>query len=246
MKLSASVAALAATSVSAHTIFQRLSVDGVDQGQLNGVRAPSSNNPVQNVQSGDIACNTNLLNPVSTSVVTIPAGARVGTWWQHIIGGPQGSNDPDNPIAASHHGPAQVYLAKVDDASNAGTSGLSWTKIASEGLNNGVWGVDSMIQGDGWWYFDLPSCIAPGDYILRAELIALHSAYSTGGAQFYMSCANIRVTGSGSKQLSGGVSFPGAYSASDPGIQINIYGSTGQPDNDGKPYVAPGPDVMSC
>lgn len=46
--------------------------------------------------------------------------------------------------------------------------------------------------------------------------IALHSAYSAGGAQFYMSCANIRVTGSGSTELSGGVSLPGAYQSSDP------------------------------
>jgi hypothetical protein len=30
------------------------------------------------------------------------------------------------------------------------------------------------------------------------------------------------------------------------GITINIYGSSGNPDNDGKPYVAPGPDVFTC
>lgn len=30
------------------------------------------------------------------------------------------------------------------------------------------------------------------------------------------------------------------------GITINIYGSSGNPDNDGKEYVAPGPDVFTC
>ncbi|KFY85080.1 hypothetical protein V500_08736 [Pseudogymnoascus sp. VKM F-4518 (FW-2643)] len=246
MKFSATLAALAATSVSAHTIFQEVSVDGAAHGLLFGVRAPDSNYPVQDVLSADLTCNTGLHSPVSSDVITIPAGAKVGTLWQHLIGGPQGENDPDNPIAASHHGPAQVYLAKVDDASTADGKGLSWTKVALEGLNNGVWGVDTMVSGGGWWYFTLPSCIAPGDYLMRAELIALHSAYSAGGAQFYMSCANIRVTGSGSTELSGGVSLPGAYSSGDPGITINIYGASGNPDNDNKPYVAPGPDVFTC
>lgn len=113
MKFSATLAALAATSISAHTIFQEVSVDGTSQGLLFGVRAPDSNNPVQDVLSADITCNTGLHSPVSTDVITIPAGSKVGTWWQHVIGGPQGENDADNPIATSHHGPAQVYLAKV-------------------------------------------------------------------------------------------------------------------------------------
>jgi cellulase len=113
MKFSATLAALAAASVSAHTIFQEVSVNGAEQGLLHGVRSPNSNNPVQNVQSADLTCNTGLHSPVSTDVITVAAGAKVGTWWQHVIGGPQGSNDADNPIASSHHGPVQVYLAKV-------------------------------------------------------------------------------------------------------------------------------------
>lgn len=34
----------------------------------------------------------------------------------------------------------------------------------------------------------IPSDIAAGDYMLRAEAIALHAASPGGGAQFYMSC----------------------------------------------------------
>lgn len=100
-------------TVLGHAIFQRLRVNNVDQGQLVGVRAPGSNNPVQTVTSPAIACNTGLYTPISTAVVTIPAGAKVGAWYQHIIGGPQGANDADNPIAASHKGPIIAYLAKV-------------------------------------------------------------------------------------------------------------------------------------
>lgn len=96
-----------------HSIFQRLRVNDVDQGQLVAVRAPAVNNPVLTVTSPAIACNTGLYSPVSTNVVTIPAGAKVGAWYEHIIGGPQGANDADNPIASSHKGPMIVYLAKV-------------------------------------------------------------------------------------------------------------------------------------
>jgi hypothetical protein len=32
----------------------------------------------------------------------------------------------------------------------------------------------------------IPTCIENGDYLLRFELIALHSAYDQGGAQFYV------------------------------------------------------------
>jgi hypothetical protein len=56
-------------------------------------------------------------------------------------------------------------------------------KVAHEGLVNGKWAVDNMIANGGWHYFTMPSCIAPGDYLLRTELIALHSAGNAGQAQ---------------------------------------------------------------
>ena len=67
---------------------------------------------------------------------------------------------------------------------------------------------------------------------------ALHVASSVGGAQyvgshlisfhtltrsrFYMSCFQVNVGGSGTANPAT-VKFPGAYSATDPGILINIY-----------------------
>lgn len=102
-----------------------------------------------------------------------------------------------------------------------------------------------MIVNGGLWSFNMPS-LAAGDYLLRGEIIALHSAGSQGQAQFYMSCAAIRVTGSGTCAPTDTVSFPGAYSATDPGILISIYGNTGKPDNGGKAYAIPGPKVASC
>lgn len=49
----------------------------------------------------------------------------------------------------------------------------------------------------------IPSDLAAGDYLLRAEAIALHAASSAGGAQFYMTCYQITVTGGGSSSPAG-------------------------------------------
>lgn len=101
-----------------------------------------------------------------------------------------------------------------------------------------------MINNGGWVDFTMPSCVAPGNYLLRAEIIALHNGNKQGQAQFYMGCAQINVSSSGSKQGTT-VSFPGAYSASDPGILVNIYNSKGQPTGN-PPYKIPGPAVLTC
>jgi hypothetical protein len=42
----------------------------------------------------------------------------------------------------------------------------------------------------------LPTQVAPGDYLVRHEIIALHLAVTLGGAESYPSCTQIRVGGS--------------------------------------------------
>jgi cellulase len=65
-------------------------------------------------------------------------------------------------------------------------------------------------------------------YLIRAEMIALHEgdvAYTQNpnrGAQFYPDCVQIEVTGDGNVSLPSGVSFPGAYDYSDPGVVHNV------------------------
>ncbi|KAG9020148.1 hypothetical protein FS837_008560, partial [Tulasnella sp. UAMH 9824] len=89
----------------------------------------------------------------------------------------------------------------------------------------------------GKFSFTIPSDIPPGDYLLRAEVIALHVAYGIGGAQHYMSCYQLKITGGGSASPSG-VSFPGAYSLNDPGILFTLYTSF-------TTYTIPGPTVYT-
>jgi cellulase len=112
-------------------------------------------------------------------------------------------------------------------ASKAGSS-LSWTKIAEDGFDGKSWAVDKLLAGSytgkkGQHKMTLPA-LAPGDYILRPEILALHEGNREGGAQFYMECVHVTVGGSGTVALPAGVSFPGAYKATDPGVLFNIYG----------------------
>jgi cellulase len=166
-----------------------------------------------NVNDANMACNSNFKQPVSTKVIAAKGGDRVGVLWGHVIGGAQFSGDPDQPIAKSHKGPTMFYMcvfsrilhsssyssklphkltqptrrAKVDNAATASPSGLKWFKVYEDGLDgSGQWGVDRMIKNGGWVDFTLPSCLAAGDYLLRAEIIALHSASTSGQAQFYV------------------------------------------------------------
>lgn len=99
-------------------------------------------------------------------------------------------------IGGDHYGPIQVYMTKVADASTAdGSTGWfkifedSWAAIvgASDGAADN-WGTKDLNTCCGKMAVKIPSDIPAGDYLLRAEVIALHVASSLEGAQFYMSC----------------------------------------------------------
>ncbi|EFQ34827.1 glycosyl hydrolase family 61 [Colletotrichum graminicola] len=231
----------------AHSILQRLAVNGADQGWLKGIRAPISTDPIEDVNDADFACNKNIGHE-DEYVVAVPAGAGVGAWWARGINRPLYADNVDQPIAASHKGPIMVYLAKVNDAVSANQNpkgALDWFKISQKGLNYGVWAVDELIADGGWYNFTMPPCVPPGQYLMRVEILALHSAYAPGGARFYMECVQIRVQGDGKRKPSSLVKFPGAYSATDPSILVDIYDDNGQPTNRGKPYKIPGPEMFS-
>lgn len=89
---------------------------------------------------------------------------------------------------------------------------------------------------------DIPACIPNGQYLLRAEMIALHAAGSPAGAQLYMECAQINVVGgTGTSLPSQTYSIPGIYKANDPGLLVNIY-SMGT----SSAYTIPGPAKFTC
>jgi len=88
--------------------------------------------------------------------------------------------------------------------------------------------------------FQIPKCIENGEYFLRVEHTGLHSAGSVGGAQLYISCAQLSITGGTGTAKPNYLSFPGSYSAQDPGLLINIYYPIP------KSYTPPGGPVLAC
>ncbi|KAI0073774.1 glycoside hydrolase family 61 protein [Panus rudis PR-1116 ss-1] len=206
-------------SVAAHATFQELWINGVDQGS-SCVRLPLSNSPVTDVTSPDIACN---VNPTPTSgVCSANPGDQLTVEMHQQPGDRSCSNEA---IGGDHYGPINVYMAKVDDATSAVGSEANWFKVAEIGLpsnNPDYWGTEVLNDNCGHYTFTVPKDIAPGDYLVRAEVIALHVASTVGGAQFYMSCYQVKIGGSGTATPSA-VKIPGAYSPQDPGILINIY-----------------------
>ncbi|KDR82597.1 hypothetical protein GALMADRAFT_237994 [Galerina marginata CBS 339.88] len=180
-------------SASAHSIFQEFYVNGVSQGHEVGIRVPTSNSPILDVTSNDLICNGGInpyQQPVSKTVIPVPAGAQVTAEFHHTLSSEGLTNDPDEPIATSHHGPILAYLAKVPDATQITVTGLQWFKIYQDGLNGTTWAVDKLIQNKGKVSFAIPSCIPAGQYLLRVEVIALHSAYNYPGAQFFVSLSS--------------------------------------------------------
>jgi cellulase len=119
---------------------------------------------------------------------------------------------------------------------------LKFFKIDGVGLIDdttvpGTWASDQRIANNNSWIVTIPTDIAPGNYVLRHEIIALHSAGQVDGAQNYPQCVNLEVTGSGTATPSG-VLGTALYSETDLGIEINIYTSLST-------YIVPDPTLYS-
>ncbi|KAF4472254.1 glycoside hydrolase family 61 [Fusarium albosuccineum] len=188
--------------------------------QDNGFVEPNS------FSSADIICHKSA-TPVSNSVA-VAAGETITLTW--------------DTWPESHHGPVIDYLAPVSgEFASINKESLRWTKIAEKGLisgsNPGSWAADQLISNGFSWTFTVPRNLKAGNYVLRHEIIALHSAGQTNGAQAYPQCINLKVSGSGSGALSGG-DFKTFYTPEDPGILFSLYQAFTS-------YEIPGPDVQS-
>ncbi|KAL4251818.1 Lytic polysaccharide monooxygenase AA9 [Abortiporus biennis] len=227
-----------AGSASARTVFSSLSVNGNWLGQDVAVRVPSANAPVTDINSDNMICNTGFIQPVSTAVASVPAGGQVTAHFHHTSAGYVGP-DPSDPLDPTNKGPALAYLAKIPSATQTGVTGLKWFKIWQDGYTvaNTQWASDRLYINGGNATFTIPSCIEAGQYLLRVESISLLEATEYPGAQFFLSCGQINVTGGGNASPAT-VSFPGAYTATDPGIVTNIFNENS--------YTPPGPAVFTC
>ncbi|KAI9929518.1 hypothetical protein ASPWEDRAFT_41269 [Aspergillus wentii DTO 134E9] len=179
------------------------------------------------LSTDDIICHQNATNAKGHAVVK--AGDRVNIQWTAW---------PD-----SHHGPVLDYLADCGDScETVDKTELKFFKIDGVGLVDdsevpGTWGDDQLIKNNNSWMVEIPKSIAPGNYVLRHELVALHGAEEKGGAQNYPQCFNLQVTGDGTDKPEGTLGTK-LYTENDPGLYVNIYSSISS-------YTLPGPSMYS-
>ena len=91
--------------------------------------------------------------------------------------------------------------------------------------------------------YNIPKCIPNGEYLLRIQQLGLHNpgappqvggdesvrrkgwrykSLTNMGPQFYISCAQIKITNGGSATPSPTALIPGAIKSTDPGYTVNV------------------------
>ncbi|KAJ2840381.1 hypothetical protein FBU31_000461 [Coemansia sp. 'formosensis'] len=218
--------------VTAHTNLFSVSSDGSTTNPTGLYIRPyfHGNAPIRDPKSPLFLCRSEKMTPDAAKILPIVAGNDLTVVWHHNNVSP-----PDDTISPSHRGPCFVYMAPME--SNG--QGYSWFKIYEQGYDPAtkLWCTDVLRENHGKLSVKIPTQINNGKYLVRTEIIALHDAGTIGGAQFYPNCAQISVTGatSGSPEL---YDISEVYSATDPGILINV--RRGVPS-----YKIPGPPVYS-
>ncbi|KAG8169365.1 hypothetical protein KVR01_000110 [Diaporthe batatas] len=215
MYISTAAVALLAGAASAHYNFESLIVNGaVTEAYKYVRRTKNSNGPITDVNSPDFICNNGGIDAdtmAATETFTVAAGDQVGFKINEYIG---------------HPGPLAVYLSKAPQTAKGYKGDGNWFKVYESSLSNKtadpmVW-ASSAGGGVRNFTFTLPKDLPAGEYLMRGEHLALHNAGTVGQAQFYMGCAQLKVTGSGAGTPGPTVKFPGAYNPQDPGILVNM------------------------
>ncbi|KAK0629035.1 glycosyl hydrolase family 61-domain-containing protein, partial [Bombardia bombarda] len=234
-----------AASVAAHGHVKNIVVNGLSYQGFDINTFPYMQNPpvvagwtASNTDNGfvgpesfaaaDIICHRDSANAKGHAIVK--AGDKVLIQW--------------DTWPESHKGPVIDYLANCGAAGceTVDRTSLNFFKIDEVGLIDGSaapgkWGSDQLIANNNAWLVEIPPTLAAGFYVLRHEVIALHSAGQTNGAQNYPQCFNLQVAGGGSLAPAG-VKGQALYKAADPGILVNIYQTLTS-------YAIPGPALIS-
>ncbi|KAI1405606.1 glycoside hydrolase family 61 protein [Hypoxylon fuscum] len=145
------------------------------------------------------------------------------------------------PWPASHKGPVLDYLANCNGpCETVDKTKLKFFKIGEAGWvdkASDLWAANVLTNNNNSWFVRIPEDIAPGNYVLRNEIIALHAAANANGAQSYPFCYNLAIDSKGTANPAG-VAATEFYKANDPGIKFDLFSHpTG--------YVIPGPALYS-
>jgi hypothetical protein len=237
MKYAAATLALVA-GATAHTVMSEIYIDGKGQGSGTCVREPinpvGAVDPVTDLGSSDMACGKD-----GTKGVARTCGMNGGQ--EITFEYRQWPDDPSKQsLAWGHMGPCAVYLKKVEDATTDGATGDGWFKLWDEGYDesSGKWCTQKMIENKGRISVTIPDSLAGGDYLVRPELLALHNIAVKNQPEYYLGCAQVHLSSSGSAGPESTVSIPGYTSMSDSANQYNAF------DKPLKPFTVQGPKVF--
>ncbi|CAN9112096.1 unnamed protein product [Alternaria alternata] len=196
-----------------------------------------SNNPIFETTNSSLSCNTP--GTPARAYIPIRAGENITAvyaYWVHTVG------------------PMIAWMAYCDNADNDCTTFSSetadWFKIGEKGLldgsiETGEWFQKAFSMWDGspsLWSERVPVGLKAGRYLVRHEIISLHSANKP---QFYPECAHLEVSNDDkgvipSKEYM--AKIPGVWSMDQPEINIDIY----SPEISTKTvYNIPGPPIWS-
>ncbi|EAW13459.1 lytic polysaccharide monooxygenase auxiliary activity family 9 protein [Aspergillus clavatus NRRL 1] len=239
MKLSLLALSAIAPLVSAHYFFDVLVIDGKETKSNEFVRSntrPAKYNPTKwvNIRDDmtpdvtDFRCNKGAFTFAGkTGTAEVKAGSKLAM--KLAVG-----------ATFQHPGPGLVYMSKAPSAAKAYQGDNEWFKIHEESVCNKnadftrdawcTWGKDRI-------EFTIPADLPDGEYLIRPEHIGVHGAH-VGQAEFYNTCAQVKVVGGGNGTPGPTVKFPGAYKKNDPSFNFSIYQGY-------KEYPMPGPAVWT-
>jgi hypothetical protein len=223
--------------VAAHGFVDFMTVDGKkytgpspgrNSKAASAIRQVTTINPTYGAASAALNCGPGA-QAASLSATANPGSSLAFHW----VASPQ-MKWPHNT------GAELTYMASCgsQDCSKFDSTKAKWFKINEYGLTNGKWAqaTDAFVGKAS--PAKVPDNLAPGNYLVMHQLISLHIADHLKGAEFYSSCAQLKVTGHGTGAPSSNelVSIPGAYKDTDPGLLVNAF-------NAKLKYVFPGPPI---
>lgn len=210
----------------AHWQYTNLIVEGEVIGEpYQYVRQSNvSDAPLQIVNSTTMRCNSGGSSgtALGTQTLTVRAGAELGFKIASTFGHPgvqqvYVSKAPRGVSAADYDGSGgwvKIYAASYRLSPNSTAASPEPAIDPQDGI---VWATAKMHS----FRFPLPAELPEGEYLIRAEGLALHAAHKLDQAQFYVGCAQVIVESLGGTDSVGPlVEFPGAYDKTSPGVLI--------------------------
>ncbi|CAE6367399.1 unnamed protein product [Rhizoctonia solani] len=195
------------------------------------IRGITDQSPVKNLQSKDLICGIGA-TPGSVVASAKPGDTLVYSWANAVA-------EDGNWIHDT--GPMMTYFEQVPAGQTADKftgEGAQWFKTDQVGKKDNKWVQGSLMTG-ATFKTKIPETLANGDYLVRHEIVALHTAQNKGGVEFYPSCFQLRIknsnAGNATVVATPTLSFPGAYTANDPGLLVNVFAQAA----DGSEYKFP-------